>query len=51
MIWLFGAMGGLVVSAALLLIGLRLGDRWLVVVAGLAAAAFVGSVVVFARAL
>ena len=51
MIWLFGAMGGLVVSATLLLIGLRIGDRWLVVIAGVASVAFLGSVVVFARAL
>jgi hypothetical protein len=48
LIWLFGAMGGLVVSAALLVFGLRVGDRWLAVVAGVAAAAFVGAVVVFA---
>ena len=48
MIWLFGAMGGLVVSAALLVFGLRVGDRWLAVVAGVATVAFVGAVVVFA---
>jgi hypothetical protein len=50
-IWLFGAMGGLLVSAALLLFGLRVDDLWLAVIAGVAAVAFVGAVVVFARAL
>jgi hypothetical protein len=44
-------MGGLVVSAALLLIGLRVGDPWLAVIAGVAAVAFLGAVVVFGRAL
>ena len=48
MSWLFGAMGGLVVSTALLVFGLRVGDRWLAVVAGVATVAFVGAVVVFA---
>jgi hypothetical protein len=48
LIWLFGAMGGLLVSAALLVFGLRVGDRWLAMVAGVATVAFVGAVVVFA---
>ncbi len=51
MIWLLGAMGGLVVSAALLMFGLRVGDRWLAVVAGVATVVFVVAVVMFAREL
>ena len=51
MTWLLGAMGGLMVSVALLVFGLRVGDRWLAVVAGVAAVAFMGAVVVFGGAL
>jgi hypothetical protein len=49
--WLLEAMGGLMVSAVLLVFGLRVGDRWLAVGAGVAAVAFVGAVAVFAREL
>jgi hypothetical protein len=48
---LFGAMGGLMVSAALLVFGLRVGDRWIAVAAGVAAAAFMVAVAVFGGAL
>ncbi len=51
MIPLFGAMAGVLVSAVLLLVGLRSGDRWLAVTAVVAAVAFMGAVVLFGVAL
>ncbi len=51
MTWLFGEMDGLMVGVVLLFFGLRVGDRWLAVDAGVAAVALVGAVVVFAREL
>lgn len=51
MTWLLGEMGGLMVSAVLLVFGLRVGDRWLALDAGVAAVAFVDAVIVFAREL
>ncbi len=49
--WLLGEIGGVMVSAVLLVFGLRVSDRWLAVDAGVAAVALVGAVVVFAREL
>ncbi len=49
--WLLGEIAGFMVSAVLRVFGLRVGDRWLAVDAGVAAAAFVGAVVMFAREL
>ena len=51
MIPLFGAMGGLMVSASLMVFGLRVGDRWIAVAAGVATVAFMGAVVLFGVAL
>ena len=51
MILLLGSMAGLLVSAVLLVVGLRSGDRWLVVTAVVAAVAFMGAVVLFGVAL
>jgi len=48
---LFGAMGGLMVSAVLLVVGLRSGDRWLAVTAVVAIVAFMGAFVLFGVAL
>lgn len=44
MIALFGAMGGLMVSAPLLVFGLRVGDRLIAAVAGVSCAAFMVAV-------
>ena len=41
---LFGALGGLVVSAALLVFGLRVGDRWIAVCGGVSSAVFMAAV-------
>jgi hypothetical protein len=41
---ILGAMVGFLVSLALLLWGLRSGDRWLAVVAGIALVFFVGAI-------
>ena len=49
MTWLFASWGGLLASVGLLLFGLRAGDRWLAVVAGLATGAFVGALVLYGR--
>ena len=51
MIWLFGAMGGLVVSAALLVFGLRVGDRWIAVAGGVSSAVFMASVALIGGAM
>lgn len=51
MIALFGAMGGLLVSALLLVFGVRSGDRWIVAAAVVAAPAFVGAVALFGGSL
>ena len=48
---LLGAMAGFLVSVALLVWGLRSGDRWLVVVAGIALVFFVGAIGRFAGTL
>ncbi len=50
-ILLLGSMAGLLVSAVLLVVGLRSGDRWLAVTAVVAAVAFMGAVVLFGVAL
>jgi hypothetical protein len=47
--WLLASTAGLLASAGLLLFGLRVGDRWLAVVAGVAAGAFAGAVVLYGR--
>ena len=44
MISLFGAMGGLTVSAALLVVGLRVGDRWIAAATGLSSVTFMVAV-------
>jgi hypothetical protein len=44
-------VGLVVASPALLVIGLRTGDRWIVVLAALAFAAFAGAFIAFAGAL
>ena len=51
MIGLFGAMGGLVVSAALLVFGLRVGDRWIAVAGGVSSAIFMAVVALVGGAL
>ncbi len=51
MILLLGSMAGLLVSAVLLVVGLRSGDRWLAVAAVVATAAFMGAFVLFGVAL
>ncbi len=51
MILLLGSMAGLLVSAVLLVVGLRSGDRWLAVAAVVATVAFMGAVVLFGVAL
>ena len=48
---LLGAMAGFLVSLALLIWGLRSGDRWLAVVAGIALFLFVGAIGRFAGTL
>jgi hypothetical protein len=48
---LLGAMAGFLVSVALLVWGLRSGDRWLAVVAGIALVFFVGAIGRFAGTL
>jgi hypothetical protein len=47
--WLLVSAGGLLASAGLLLFGLRVGDRWLAMVAGVATCAFAGAVVLYGR--
>ncbi len=51
MILLLGSMAGLLVSAVLLVVGLRSGDRWLAVTAVVAIVAFMGAFVLFGVAL
>ncbi len=51
MISLFGAMGGLMMSAALLVFGLRVGDRWIAVVGGVASAVFMAAVALIGGAM
>ena len=41
---LFAAMGGLVLSAALLVFGLRVGDRGIAVVGGVSSAVFMAAI-------
>ncbi len=48
---LFGAMGGLMVSASLMVFGLRVGDRWVAVAAGVSSAAFMAAVALIGGAL
>jgi len=48
---LFGAMGGLMVSASLMVFGLRVGDRWIAVAAGVSSAAFMAAVALIGGAL
>jgi hypothetical protein len=48
---LVGALTGLLVSAAVLLWGLRVGDRWLAAAAGVALVTFVLAVARFSRTL
>jgi hypothetical protein len=50
-IWLFGAMGGLVVSAALLVFGLRVGDRWIALCGGASSAVFMAAVALIGGAM
>ena len=51
MITLFGAMGGLMASAALLVFGLRVGDRWIAVAGGVSSAIFMVAVAVIGGAM
>ncbi len=51
MIPLFGAMGGLMVSASLMVFGLRVGDRWIAVAAGVSSATFMAAVALIGGAL
>jgi len=48
---LFGAMGGLMVSASLMVFGLRVGDRWIAVAAGVSSAVFMAAVALIGGAL
>ncbi|MDQ3317098.1 MAG: hypothetical protein M3522_07165 [Actinomycetota bacterium] len=51
MMSLFGAMGGLMVSASLMVFGLRVGDRWIAVAAGVSSVAFMVAVALIGGAL
>ena len=51
MITLFGALGGLVVSAGLLNLGLRVGDRWVTVAALVSSAVFMVAVALIGGAM
>ena len=51
MITLFGAMGGLMASAAFLVFGLRVGDRWIAVVGGVSSAIFMVAVALIGGAM
>jgi len=44
-------MGGLMMSAALLVFGLRVGDRWIAVVGGVASAVFMAAVALIGGAM
>ncbi len=48
---LFGVMGVLVVSAALLVFGLRVGDRWIALCGGVSSAVFMAAVTLIGGAM
>jgi hypothetical protein len=48
---LFGAMGGLMLSAALLVFGLRVDDRWIALCGGASSAVFMAAVALIGGAM
>ena len=51
MMALFGALGGLVVSAALLVFGFRVDDRWIALCGGASSAVFMAAVALIGGAM